>query len=365
MNVMLFVPHILIKERFNGAVMSILIAIVCGTVVSIVTTSCFLRFPGMGLPEILHQYLPPAVAIPLIVLAGLTWITGGVLVIYNFTRTMGMFFNPEMNEFSFLLLIVAACIFAGSRSSRSVQFSLEMLLLLVAPICVFILYKSVTDDQLSWDAMRVVAGYVDRAPTFESIAAASFLFSGYLNIQLFNRLNTKPIKFKYRWIIPVLGTGFAFSSFFIPIGFHGTMAAEQYIFVWSVTADSMIMKYGFIQRVLFIFLVIFTILSLMFVMNTFHCAMEFFKGCSPRHKPKAEEMPVPLSNWILCTVFGGLSFVYSLWANEQRNQWATGWWLIARFCVEVFAMFVMIFIVFLARKNSTGRDTAESRPKSS
>ncbi|WP_249863486.1 hypothetical protein [Paenibacillus konkukensis] len=355
MNVMLFVPHILIRDRFHGAVMSLIIAIVCGTTVSIVTAGCFQRFPGLGLPEIFYRYFPKGLAIALIALTALSWMSGGILVVYSFTRTMGMFFNPEMNEFLFLFIMVVACIFAGSRSSRSVQFSLEILLLLTAPLGLFILYKAVTDHWVSWDAMRVVAGYVHQAPTFKSIAAATFLFSGYLNLSLFNRLNPPGFKLKHRWVIPIVGVIFAFYTFFIPIGFHGTMAVEQYVFLWSITADSMIMQYGFVQRVLFTFLIVFSFLSLMFVMNTFHSAMEFFKSCSPRHRPKAEEMPVPKANWIYCAVFGVLSFIYCFWANEQKNQWATEWWLMIRFCVEVFLMLLLLIIVFLARKDPNVR----------
>ncbi|WP_027092059.1 hypothetical protein [Cohnella thermotolerans] len=355
MNIMLFVPHILVKDRFDGAVMSLLVAIACGSVVSMVTIWCYQQFPEMGLPEILHRYFPAWIAIPLIVLAGVAWSTAGILVVYSFTRTMGIFFNPETNEFYFLFIVVFACVLAGSRSSRSVQFTLEILFLIIAPLGLFILFKAVTDDQVSWDAMRVVAGYVWKAPTLKSVAAASFLFSGYLNIQLFNRMNPSGYKLKYRWSIPLLGAFFAFFTFFIPIGFHGTMAVEHYVFLWSVTADSMVMKYGFVQRVLFTFLILFAVLSLMFVMNAFHCSMEFFKSCSPNYKPKPEEMPVPRSNWILCSVFGALSFLYSLWANEQRNTWATEWWLVSRFFVELFAMFVMLFVVLRARKKSNVR----------
>lgn len=355
MNIMLFVPHILVKDRFDGAVMSILIGIALGSFIAIVNAWCFRQFPGLGLPEILDRYLPKAFSLPLIVLAAFTWMTGGILVVYSFTRTMGIFFNPEMNEYLFLFIMVLACIFAGSRSSRSVQFSLEVLLILAAPLGLFILFKATTNDLVEWDAMRVIAGYVRNPPSIHSVAAATFLFSGYLNLQIFNRLNVLGLKLKHLWLIPILGASFAFFTFFIPIGFHGTMAADQYVYLWSVTADSMVLKYGFVQRVLFLFLTVFSIMSLMFVMNTFHYAMEMFKACAVHYKAKTEESPVPAANWILCFVFGVLSFIYAFWTDDLKNQWTTQCWLLFRFGFEWLAMIVLLLAVLISRRRTGSR----------
>ncbi|CAM3739390.1 hypothetical protein COLU111180_06005 [Cohnella lubricantis] len=355
MNIMLFVPHILVKDRFDGAVMSLLAAIAIGSLIAIVNAWCFQQFPQMGLPEILDQHLPKVLSLPLIAFTALTWMSGGIFVVYSFTRTMGIFFNPEMNEYLFLFIMVMACLFAGSRSSRSVQFALEVLLLLCAPLGLFILFKTTTDRLVSWDAMRVIAGYVRHPPSFRSVAAATFLFSGYLNMQIFNRLNPPGFRLKHRWLIPLLGASFAFFTFFIPIGFHGTIGVDQYMYLWSVTADSMVLKYGFVQRVVYLFLLVFSILSLMFVMNTYHCAMEMFKACWIQYQAKAEESPVPKSNWIICAIFGALSFAYASWSNDQKNQWATEWWLIGRFCVEIFATCITLIIVYLARKKTKVR----------
>ena len=44
--------------------------------------------------------------------------------------------------------------------------------------------------------------------------------------------------------------------FFVPIGFHGTVGVEDYVYLWSMTADSMMTEYGFINRVLFVFLLL-------------------------------------------------------------------------------------------------------------
>lgn len=356
-NVMLFVPHILIKERFDGSVAGILASILIGTVLSIVTIVSMRRFPRMGLPEILHRHFAPYVASPLVALAGLSWLVGAVLVIFSLTQTMGAFLNPEMNEYLFMALMVFAAIFAGSRSSRTVQFACEILVLLSLPLVALIMFKAVSNRQLNWDAIRVVAGHFRDVPSIKVIAAATFFFSGYMSLMLFNRLNPPDFKVRHLWTLPLLGTLFSLFTFFIPIGFHGTVAVEEYIYLWSVTADSMVMKFGFIQRVFFIFLVLYSILSLMFAMNTFHSAMEFFKACSPRYKPQPEQVPVPKINWILCACFGLVAFLYGIWANDEKNQRVTEIWLVCRFSLEIVTMLVVASLAVAA-----GRKPRASSP---
>lgn len=350
MNIMLFIPHILIQERFGGAVSGLLAAMAVGTALSWITTSCFERFPGMGAPEIMKKYLPYWMASVVLSASTAILISGGVLALYSFTRTMSIFFNPDMNDYVFLALVAFASVCAGSRSSRSVQFTLEILIVVISPLAFILLYKSLTDSSVNWDAMRVVAGYVRKRPTFESVAAATFLYSGHMNIALFNRLHSKGFKIRHKWLIPLICCFFAFFSFFIPIGFHGTMAVDQYVFLWSVTSDSMQMQYGFVQRVLFTFLILFCVLSLMFTMITFHGAMEFIKSLRPRHLPQTEQWPVPKINWILCGLFGILSFFYTAWANEYRNQRAVMVWLECRFIMEILTALIMLTLVLAARK---------------
>ncbi|MBB6633861.1 GerAB/ArcD/ProY family transporter [Cohnella thailandensis] len=362
MNVMLFVPHILIKHRFDGAVSGILAGIVIGTVLTVGTVYCYRQFPELGLPEILKRYFPDWIVAALLYLSCLLWLAGGVLGSYTFAQTMGLFFNPDMNHYQFLLLIIVSSVFAGSRSTRTIQFANEILFWLCMPLLLFILFKAFSSPYLSWDAIRIVAGYVAGPPSLTLLAASTFFYTGYLNLTLFNRLYPAKFRIKRLWSIPLLGAFLGFVSFFIPIGLHGTMGVEQYIYLWSVTADSMSLKYGFIQRILFIFLIMFTLLSLMFMMNVFHACMEYIKASHPRHKPQPEQLPVPKTNWIVCSFFGAACFLFSLWANEGRSQWATELWLIVRFLFELGSFVLIIVLALLEKRRSSpsSRSTTSS-----
>jgi hypothetical protein len=345
-NVMLFVPWTLVQHRSNGAVSGMAIAIVIGTLISYLTISFFLRFPGMGFAEIIKSQFPHGVAVVTLILAAFIWFMAGMLVIYSYSATIQQFFNPDMNPYLFILLMTLASVWGASRCTRSVQFTHEILMLLCTPLILMFLFKAIFSPWLDWDAIRVTAGYVRTTPSFVSICAATFVFAGYNTLGIFNRLLPAESKIKYRWIIPLFCTFFLLVSFFIPIGFHGTVGVAKYYYIWSVTADSMIMEYGFVYRVLYIFLLLYTALSLMFTMNTWHTAMEFVKACHPKYQPQTEQFPVPAANWWIPLSFFVLTFAYAIWTNEQRNQQVNQYWLITRMFVDLTTTVLLGWLAF-------------------
>lgn len=350
-NIMLFVPWTLIHHRFHGAVSGMAIAVVIGTLFAYITTSLYLRFPGMGLAEILFSLLPRGIALFIIIAGAVLWTLAGILVVYSYSSTIQQFFNPDMNPYLFLLLMTAAGVWGASRCTRTVQFAQEIMLLMSAPAVILILFKAIFNPWLDWDAIRVTAGYIRTPPSFLSICAATFVFAGYNTLVVFNRLLPAGAQIRHRWIIPLFCTFFLLVSFFIPIGFHGTVGVGDYLYLWSVTSDSMIMEYGFVYRVLYIFLLLYTALSLMFAMNTWHTAMELIKACHPKYKPHPEQYPVPLSNLWITIVFAGLTFAYAIWANEQRNQWVNQNWLIARAITDLAVILILgLLAIKAARK---------------
>lgn len=363
MNIMVLVPYVLISHRFNGAVSSFPLAIVFGTVYSFVTSAAFQRFPGLGLPEIYKLFLPVWLANCLNLIGVAVWSTAGVIVLFSYSNTVGIFFNPEASSYLNLAIMAAACLWAATRSSRSVQFTHEMLLIVCSPLIFWILFKAVFSSWLDWDAIRLVAGNgIRKPPSMTCFFAATFVFSGHMNITLFNRLNPANLKFRLRWTIPIIGTFFLLVSFFVPIGFHGTQAVGNYLYVWSVTTDSLMMKYGFIQRVLYLFLLLYTFLSLLFVMNTWHTGMEFFKACFKRYKPLTDEVNVPAINWWVCAFLAGSTFVYAYFTNDMINRVAAEVWLTVRFIIESILILLLLLFLFM-KKKGLQRRPIPSRPQ--
>ncbi|MBB6672322.1 GerAB/ArcD/ProY family transporter [Cohnella nanjingensis] len=362
MNIMMLVPALLISHRFSGGVSAIPLAIAAGTLIAYLTSSCFQRFPGLGLPEIFDRFLPRWLACFLNGIGIVIWATGGIIVLYSYSNTIGLFFNPETSPYINLTIMAIACIWAASRCSRSVQFTNEMLLILSTPMIFWILLKAMLSPWLDWDAIWIVANQVTKPPSAISFYAATFVFSGAMNATLFNRLTKPGYKLRYRWIIPLIGTMFLLVSFFVPIGFHGTQAVGNYLYIWSVTTDCLIMKYGFIQRVLYLFLLLYTLLSLLFVMNTWHTAMEFFKACFRRYPPATDQPRVPAVNWYVCIALAAITFAYAYFTNDLRNRILSEIWLVSRFFIEVILTALLLLFVYMDRRSKQRR---RAPPKSS
>lgn len=363
-NIMIFVPWTLLQHRFNGAVSAIGIAIVYGTALAYLTTFLFSKFPGLGLADILKAYLPRGLSVLLNLIGAAIWCLAGVLVVYAYSTTIQQFFNPDMNPYLFLSLMTLAGVWGSSRSTRTIQFAQEILLLICAPLIIMILLKAVFSPWLDWNAIRVTAGYVTNPPSFVAFCAASFVFAGCNTLAVVNRLLPAEARIRFKWIIPIFCTFFLLVSFFIPIGFHGTVAVGEYLYVWSVTADSMIMEYGFVYRVLFLFLLLYTALSLMFAMNTWHTAMEFVKACHPKSKPQPDQYPVGPANWWISAVFGVLTIAYALWSNEERNQMVNQNWLIAQVFTDLLTVLLLSGFAFRKKRGQRRSAPAAAVPDS-
>ncbi|MDG0790234.1 hypothetical protein OMP38_04750 [Cohnella ginsengisoli] len=209
MNIMVLVPYVLISHRFDGAVSSFPIAIAFGTLYSYVTSAAFQRFPGLGLPEIYKLFLPVWLANCLNMVGVVIWCTAGIIVLFSYSNTVGIFFDPEASAYLNLAVMAAASLWAASRTSRSVQFTHEVLLIVSTPIILWILFKALFSNWLDWDAIRLIADAgIRKPPSMVCIFASTFVFSGHMNITLFNRLNPSDLKFRLRWTIPIVGAFF-------------------------------------------------------------------------------------------------------------------------------------------------------------
>lgn len=344
-NIMMFVPSLLIRDRFNGAVSGMLIAMVIGTILSLGTMACFERFPGLGFPEICERYTPRWFTQANILFAAFVlWLPAGIIVIYAYSETVRMFFYPDINPYMNLLLMTTAAVWASTRSTRTVQFTHEIMVILSSPLILLFIMKAAFNENINWDAIRFVAGFVNQPPSFNAIAASTFLFSGYLSLLIFNRLYTVGFKFQLRWVVPLFGIIFLTITFFVPIGFHGSVGVADYVYLWSMTADSMLTEYGFINRVLFVFLLLFTGLSLLFVMNTWHTTIMLIRY-SLHGSTQVEEDPVPWINVWLGLGIGALTFLFMRFVNIERSQHISEGWLVLRFFLEIYFLFLMMYFV--------------------
>lgn len=343
-NIMLFVPNILLQNRYTGSISSMALAIPAGTLLALLFASSITKFPGKAIPEIMYEHHPRWLVSPVLWMMAIVYFLGSVIVLVAFSVVINRFYNPDTSSAVVLYLLIAASVYYSTRSTLSLLFILEMMIIINAPLIFFVLGKALFSSSFNWDAIRTVANYIRVRPNIESFAAATYIFSGYLNMSMVNRALPPNFRLKYRWLIPLIGTIALLSSVFIPIGFHGTEGVEEYLFVWSVTADSMKMEYGFIERVLFLYLILYLNLTLLFTTFGWHQAMEFIKSTFKSHTPKLDEDKTTRTNWIIGIAFGVMTVIYSLAVNEKLNFNIAAVWLIVRLFVELLAV-VWLFIL--------------------
>lgn len=348
MNLIFYVPRLLIHYRYTGAVSSMLVGTLIGSLLAVLFLNALNRFPSKGIPEIMEYSHSKALSRVVSFVLGMHWFAAAMLPLLVYGYVLTRFLNPDATPVLMVSLLAVVCAYAASRSTLTIMLLMEIGLIANAPLMIFIMVKALTNHNFNWDAVHTIANYVTVGPKFAAIAASTYLFAGYMHMAIYNRLF--PPNFRYRyyfWLVPMIGFMFLLVSFFIPIGFHGTEAVTKYLYVWAATADSMVMSYGFLERVLFLYLFVFLNLTLIHSMSVWHQSMEFFKSAFLHQKPKVDSLKTPTSNYVICGIFVTVTLCFMLLTDERIDYIVTTQWVKIRFVLEIL---VVVWLFILSRK---------------
>ncbi|WP_040209594.1 GerAB/ArcD/ProY family transporter [Neobacillus jeddahensis] len=335
-NVIIFVPKILIEYRYDGAVMGVLIAIPIGIALNYLFSTTLTKFPQQGLPEIISLLKHHWFGVVHLVGIQLVWFTAGLITLISFIDILTRFINPEMPKLLLLTIFLAALFLIIQMPTDRVMYLLEIILFLNTPLIAFIIFKAFSNEYLSWDSMLEVGTHIWAWPSLKAIAAATYCFSGYTNLIIFNRVIKGKLKLWNFFIITVLGVFNLFTTFFIPIGFHGSDGAQELLYPWITTADSLRLVYSPIERVIFLFLMFYMSISLMSISIHWHVALELLKGTF-RGKVNMKK------NWIVLSFFGVFSVIGVIYLNALLLNKITVYWLIGRLGFELLVVCIFFF----------------------
>lgn len=239
-NVIVFVPRILIDERYDGAVMAVMIGIPLSVLFLYFYSNALLKFPAKGLPEIISEHTAKWFSIPFLLMMAALWIYAGLFILLAFVDVTMRFVNPEMNEMIIASVFLAVVGIGVLLKTEKVLFTLEIVLISIIPLISLIFIKAYTNPYLNWDAIRVVLTHYKELPSLSSLGAISFTLYGFYNIAIFNRVFAGKIKkINIWWTLLILAGGYinAFTSVFIPIGFNGTNGVGDFIYHSRFHAD--------------------------------------------------------------------------------------------------------------------------------
>ncbi|MFJ5712948.1 GerAB/ArcD/ProY family transporter [Neobacillus sp. NPDC093127] len=327
-NVIIFVPKILIEYRYKGAVMGVLIAIPIGIALNYFYSKAITKFPEQGLPEIAANSKHRWLKILHLGSIQIIWFSAGLITLVGFIDILSRFVNPEMPKLSLLAIYLAAIFLIIQLPTERVMYFLEIVLFLNIPLIGFIIFKAFTNEYLSWDSMLEVGTHLFERPSLKSIAAATYCFSGYANLIIFNRVIKGKLKIWNFIVIFFIGVLNLFTTFFIPIGFHGSDGAQEYLYPWISTADSLRLTYSPIERVIFLFLMFYMSITLMSVSVHWHVAFELLKGTFK------EKVSIK-KNWLILAIFAGCSIAGVIFLNALLLNKLTVYWMVFRLGFEI------------------------------
>ena len=274
------VPVVLFEARKGGAIESMILSLIAGTLAMYWLTRIFNHFPGKGYPELLKEYTAKWVRFPLIFFAVLVWFAAGLMTLITYAALLKRFLTPDMPFIGIIAMMLVFISFGVLMNSKSVLYTAEIILLTSIPFTIFIFAKMYVSKGMNWDFVKEAMMYVGNIPNYSAFSAAIFVVLGPANLIIFNRVfkSKQRISWKEGVIIALTG-GFAlFTAYFIPIGFQGFTNIDLLVHPWFLTADSIRMRFGFIERVLFLFVILNLMASFLSILIHWHVATELLKN---------------------------------------------------------------------------------------
>ncbi|MDD9270095.1 GerAB/ArcD/ProY family transporter [Paenibacillus sp. GCM10023248] len=342
-NIVIFVPRVLLTHRFEGSMMSIVLSVPIGFTLLYVFVKSIRQFPQQGLPEILKDHAPGWVRLTILIYFIHMWFLAGALTLIAFSEITKKYINPDVSSMYIVFAFIVVVGLIARLSSDSVLYCMEILILTNVPIIGWVLYKAITNTYMDYDAGMEIVTHIWNMPTWDTLSAGTYIFTGYTNLVIFNRLLHPHKKIPFLWSIPIIGTFVLLTSFLIPIGYHGTIAVNTYLYPWISASDSMRVEFGLVERVLFIFILLYTNISLAGAFIHWHVGFEFCKELFPRLKRKT------LFSWVTLAVMGLATFLLGLKFNDESLFDMATFYLDLRFASEI----VLVLTMFILARRKT------------
>ncbi|QQZ10066.1 GerAB/ArcD/ProY family transporter [Heyndrickxia vini] len=340
-NVIMFVPKILIEYRFEGAVMGILIAVPISLCITFLFIKAMSKFPEQGFPEIFASSQHRLLKITCFSMMQFLWFSAGLITLLEFIDILNRFINPEFPKLMILAIYLVSICFVIQLPTDRVMYLLEIVLFINTPLIGFIIFKAYTNENISWDAILEVGTHLFEMPNLKVIGTATYVFTGFTNLIIFNRVIKKTLSNWNFVAIFLLGCVSLFTTFFIPIGFNGADQTEEFLYPWISTSDSIRMVYSPIERVIFLFLIFYMSTVLISVSVHWHVAFELMKGTFKKKSSKKQ-------NGTVIALYVCLSIVGVTFTNTVLLNTFTSYWMVVRFIVEI--LFVASFFLWARRR---------------
>ncbi|NHN32985.1 GerAB/ArcD/ProY family transporter [Paenibacillus agricola] len=344
-NSIIFLPKMLIQDRFDGAAMSIVWAIPFGTLLLYLFTKSLMKFESLSMPEILKNHFPRWLQLLIMCTYAPLWYVSGISLLSPAVDISKLLINPEMPLFLVLVLLIGLTTFVIRYQARTILFGLEIFSVGILGGMLFIYIRSLTNLDFNWDSVMEVGMHSLSLPSLFSFAAATYSFTGYLDMVSFNQAFTHRIKIKYFWLIPVSMLIITILSFIIPIGLLGAEAVGKYQYPLITATDSLSLETGIIERVFIIFLVMYMLINIINIIVHWKVSLDLITGLWQHQFGKAH---IPI--WPILLIFAGIPFFLKFIFNDYELFFVGKYWITLRIVFEV--LLVGIYMIAARRKDT-------------
>lgn len=279
-NIIASVPRILMGESKNGVILSMMIAVIIGAILTIIVINLFNHFPNMTYPEILKKTTPKWFYYPILFYFAFSWFIAGLITLVTYVLLFNTFLSYETSITITTLAFILVISFGALMKEKSVLYTTELVLVLFVPVIIFLLIKVYSDPKLEWEYVLVAITHINELPSYNAFSASTYIFIGAVNIVIFNKFikNTKKAGIKHLLILGLVGAFTLFTTYFVPIGFNGFEHINDFTFPWVSTSDAVRMKFGVIERVIFIFLFVFLGVAFVSLLIHWHVSLKIFES---------------------------------------------------------------------------------------
>lgn len=283
-------PRILFAKSEEGAIVTMIIALFFGVFMNWALITSFKAFPGKSLPQVLMLHLSKWISIPALIILGVTWYVSGLQTLITYIDILLRFLTPEMSVYLVIAMFIPVVTFGIIMQSRNILFTLELVFILLFPVAAYYVVKLYFAEQVSWNHVALAMTFIDNPPDYTIFSTTIYLFVGTFDIIIFNSLLKKKMTFgiKQALIVFTLGVFAIFTTYFIPIGVLGFDQVENIMYPWILTSDSIRMKFGVIERVIFIFLLLFLAIAFLNITIHWHVACKLFQSAFGIEKMKVK-----------------------------------------------------------------------------
>lgn len=111
-----------------------------------------------------------------------------MITLIAFSEITKKYINPDVSSMFIVLAFVIVVGLIARLSSETVLYSMEILLITNVPVIIWVLYKAITNESMQYDACMEIATHILNMPPWDTLSAGTYIFSGYTNLVIFNRL---------------------------------------------------------------------------------------------------------------------------------------------------------------------------------